>query len=389
MTGSRPSLLVLTILVGVTLTLGAQTPPTALPGPTRGTQLVSPSSAELRDFTEYLKSHHQTAEDYVIGLFKTHDVVFLGEGCHYCKPNPLFLQRLIPLLYKAGVHTLGYEMSTTEDQAAIDALVTGATYDEDAAFTILQHWEFTWTIQEYADVFRTAWQLNHDLPRNAPRFRIIGIDVKPDWRLLKPGMDPNSAEARGLIVGGDRDAARNQRMATVLRREVLKKGMKALMYNGNGHSQTRYRRPKGGTDQRRAGVGYLIAQEIGDRAFSVTLESPRGPDRGPVVDAVLAGLGPGNQSVGFTAKGSPLGPVMMNVGPDTIKVEDFFDGYIYHTVRTPWEAGTLITRYFTDQRVRLAKETGSLPNLPSVTVDKVNHDAAGIIRTTTRPHLTF
>ena len=132
-------------------------------GPTAGSQLVSPDAAVIADFTEYLKTHHQTAEDYIVGQFKTHDIVFLGENCHRCNQNELLLERLIPLLYNAGVRIVGYEMACSVDQPAIDRLVNGPTYDEAAAFTILQHWDFQWAYQEYADVFRAAWQLNHGL----------------------------------------------------------------------------------------------------------------------------------------------------------------------------------------------------------------------------------
>src|SRR5258707_2503775 len=98
-------------------------------GASAGSLLVSPDPVRLSALTEYLKTHYRTAEDYIISQFKSHDVAFLGESCHRCDQHELLLQRLIPLLYKAGVRILGYEMSSSVDQPAIDALVNGSTYD--------------------------------------------------------------------------------------------------------------------------------------------------------------------------------------------------------------------------------------------------------------------
>jgi hypothetical protein len=167
-----------------------------------------------KNLAAYLATHHQTAEAYIVSRFKTHDVVFLGES-HLTRQRELFLQRLIPLLYQAGVRTLGFEMGCSEDQAAIDTLVNATTFDEAAAFEILGHWDFSWPFQEYVDVYRAVWELNHRLPKGAPRFRILGIDIQPDFRRLpaganpmvafRPLLDPKAAEElRGLIVGGRR-----------------------------------------------------------------------------------------------------------------------------------------------------------------------------------------
>jgi hypothetical protein len=157
-------------------------------------------------------------------------------------------------------------------------------------------------------VYRAAWELNHRLPKGAPKFRILGIDIRPDFHRLPPGADPMVAfrpqldpkaaeELRGLIVGGsDRDQTRNTRMAEILRREVLSKGQKALMFNGSGHSTTKYLRPARSGPGKRMVVGYMIYQEIGDRAIGVLLSGPGAPGTDPISDAVVASLRPGEES---------------------------------------------------------------------------------------------
>jgi dipeptidyl aminopeptidase/acylaminoacyl peptidase len=312
-----------------------------------------------------------TAEEYVVGLFKSHDLVFLGEE-HFTRPRVLFLQRLIPRLYAAGIRTLAYEMASSEDQELVDRLVNGATYDEGLASEILARWDFYFGYQEYADVFRAAWQVNQGLAPGAPRFRILAIDVRPDFRRLPPGMDVKTYEARGLIVGGDRDLVRNVRMADVLREHVVRKGGKALVYNGAGHSQTRYRRPnRDGGEPRRMSAGYMIHSQIGDRAWSVMILGRDSLGRDAVSDVVKAAMPAGADSVGFDAKASPNGAMTTRAGPDVVKVEDFFDGYVFIDARKPWGAVTPDVRYVTPERVKKAREDGNLPDDPKVTVETV------------------
>jgi hypothetical protein len=344
-------------------------------GPSLGTKLVSPDPARISEFTSYLQARHVSGEDYIISLFKTHDVVFLGEGCHHCKPHELFLQRLIPHLYKAGVRIMGYEMACTDDQAAVDALINAPTYDEKAAFRILQQWWFNWAYQEYADVFRAAWQLNRSLPKGAPRFRILAIDAKADYHRLDPGMDATHPAARSTAIGGDIDKIRNTRMADVVTREVLDKGLKALMFNGNGHSQRIYQRPKNNTAERRTSAAFLVSQRFGDRVIGVSIEGPMGAAQDPLVQAILASLKPGEDSVGFSTKGSPIGSLMIHAGKDVVPIDDFYDGYVFHSMKTKWEPGTFRPEFVTDEFVKSAKRDGTMPDRPSVTAETVKNAA--------------
>src|SRR5258706_11959703 len=123
-------------------------------------------TADVQRAADYLAAHYQSPEDYVISKFKNHDIVFLGESAHGVRENELFLQKLIPLLYKAGVRDLGYEMALSDDQAEIDRILAADRYDKQAVLTLLFHWDaqIGWAFQEYADVLRAAWTLNHSLP---------------------------------------------------------------------------------------------------------------------------------------------------------------------------------------------------------------------------------
>src|SRR5579862_8983914 len=75
-----------------------------------------------KGWNQYLAAHQETPEDYVIGKFQNHDIVFLGE-LHHVQQNLDFVQRLIPKLYASGIYTLGWEFTNTEDQASLDQLL--------------------------------------------------------------------------------------------------------------------------------------------------------------------------------------------------------------------------------------------------------------------------
>jgi hypothetical protein len=73
--------------------------------------------------TQYIIEHHKTPEEYVVGKFTTHDIVFLGEY-HRIKHDVELVHNLIPLLYENGVYNLGIEFANYIDQADIDRLIT-------------------------------------------------------------------------------------------------------------------------------------------------------------------------------------------------------------------------------------------------------------------------
>jgi hypothetical protein len=62
-----------------------------------------------------------------------------------------------------------------------------------------------------------------------------------------------------------------------------RKGFKALMYQGMGHSQPKYAQFRNGA--KRVRVAQLIYAEIGERVTSVDLESPRRPGSDLILDA--------------------------------------------------------------------------------------------------------
>jgi hypothetical protein len=293
----------------------------------------------------YLTEDWTTPEDYIVSKFKDHDIVFIGE-MHYIKHDPLLIQAVIPKLYQAGIYNLGMEFANFSDQEKIDRLTTGRRYDQDLARQILFDMFTTWGYQEYMDIFRAAWTVNRSLAKGAPRFRVVGLNYSPNYKLLTGPIDQLTAEQRkAVFYMGDDDAV----MARVILKEFIDKNQKALIYSGINHALTHYRQPIYNFENKKLirlnneRMGNYIYRKIGSRAFLIFLHSPW-PSRqsqSPVgsvspgngkIDSVMAQFP--NQRVGFDVAGTPFGQLrdskaFYGLGHDDFKLEDFCDGYIY------------------------------------------------------------
>ena len=268
--------------------------------------------------------------------FTDHDLVFLGEAAHGIRQNLLFLHKLIPQLYKAGILNLGYEMILSDEQPEVDKLLNAETYDEIKALTLLFHWDAQsgFAYQEYADVLRVVWTLNHSLPKGSPRFRIVGTDLRPDWSLVRPGENVISRPTRWKAWAGSNQIARNVWMNAVMRREFIDKGLKALIYTGAGHTPLYVTRDAREETGLRFSVAYQISRRLGSRVTSLVILS--GASQNPVIGELMAAVPAKFQVRGFDLKGTPIGALPLPeriaatiVTDKSLTFADYMDGVVY------------------------------------------------------------
>jgi hypothetical protein len=322
--------------------------------------------ASQQELAAYLKAHPQSPEEYVVEKFKTHDIVFLGEY-HRIRHDAELVQALIPRLYSAGVHNLGFEFAPFEDQADLDRLLTASGYDEALARKILFHGMPTWGYREYLDIYRAAWQVNHSLPPGAPRFRVVNLMYRPEWSVLQGERTPDVMSR--VWYKGDPDAY----MAQVVLREFVAKNEKALVYCGIHHAFTRYHQPlydfdkgnlDGLNDER---MGNLVYEQIGSRAMTVYLHAPwvsskgwDAPEVRPVngaIDAVMSDFK--DTRIGFDVVGTPFGTLPASdtyyaFGYPSFKLADFADGYIYQKPFRDYQGVTADPQFVTQSNLQEA-----------------------------------
>jgi len=316
--------------------------------------------AEKLHLAEYLKAHWQSSEDYVVSKFAQYDIVFIGEF-HRIRHDPLLIQALIPRLYKAGVHNLGIEFGVYDDQAQVDRLLTADKYDENAARQLIFHHNPAWGYKEYIDIYHAAWELNHSLPKDAPKFRVVNLNYAGHWQALTGERTPEVM--RKVWYKGDPD----EYMAQVVLHEFVRRGQKALVYSGKHHAFTRYRQPRYNFEEKKfygfgePRMGNLVYEQIPAKVFNIVLHSPWPSKRSyndlalPVkgaIDQVMQGFK--DQRVGFDVKGSPFGllpdsDTYYAVGYEHFTLETLSDGYIFLGPMNEYEGCTVDPLFVTDQ----------------------------------------
>lgn len=299
-------------------------------------------SAETRArLLAHLETSAQSPEDYIVSKFRDREIVFLGEW-HRIRQDALLVQRLIPLLYRAGVRNLGMELGCEEYQDRVDALLSAPAYDESLVRWMMFQRDVTFGYQEYLGIYRAAWEFNRTLAPGEPRFRIVHLDYRYDYAKVRPGME--FRDWREVYSKGRRDA----HMAGVLEREILDRHEKALVYCGMAHAVARLRLPN--YDHT---LGWLLYYETDSTAqivertaprstFVISLHMPWPSRRSPAdseypvdgaIDAVMTDT-PG-YAVGFDVRGSPFGELGDSRSTYSLDerggftLADFCDGYVF------------------------------------------------------------
>ncbi len=372
-------------------------------GAGRGARPHKLPQASLAQLVSFAESHHRSPEDYVLGSFSSHDIVFLGEF-YKIRQNVQLVSSLIPRLYGEGVRNLGIEYALSDDQEAIDSLLDAGAWDETKARAIIFDWVVTWGFQEYVDVLKAAWQLNHGLPRGSKPFRVLGLSVRQNWEYLTTEKDARDPKVVARIfANGVPDA----HMAEVIDRELVAKKEKGLIFCGMQHSFTAFRSAEYEknaaslqlSETRRA--GNIVYAKIGARAFSIALHAPW-PDTGSstgltwpadgAIDSLIASLPPEDRNAGFDTAGTPLGALPVTTSSlardapagATLTLADLFDGYVIQGPIAAYTAATPIAGFVTpaDAARALKNFPGAKP--PSLTAGQANQaiadDAAAVAK---------
>jgi hypothetical protein len=326
----------------------------------------------------YIAAAHLTPEEYVISKFEEHDIIFIGEF-HRIKQDVKLIQNLIPQLHENGIYHLGIEYALYEDQAIIDSLITSNSYDESAAHTLLFNQFPFWGYQEYADIFKTAWALNRNLPEGSRPFRIVGLNVKADWSHVTCEADREDPAVMKLVWAKGNP---EEFMAATIMHEFVANEERALVFSGLHHAFTEYREPRVNHETleflgfAQSRMGNIIHDSIGDRAMTIMLHAPwlnaKGYDHPYVypvdgmVDALLASLPAFYQNVGFDVKGTPFASLparktLYAFGYEKFSFGDICDGYICRCALSACSGVTPIENFINDENLDEAKRQSPNP----------------------------
>lgn len=303
------------------------------------------SNSMRQELETYIVKNYKTPEEYVLSKFKSHDIIFLGEY-HRIKHDVELVQNLIPFLYEDGVYNLGIEFACYEDQDKIDQLLSAKTYNESLAYEIQFNFWPWWGYQEYIDIYKTAWDFNQQLPKDARKFRVVGLNGNSDWSYVKTEEDRDNPEIMKNVF---KDGPGDQFMADVIIKEFLQKEEKALIFSGINHAYTKYKQPIYHEKEKRFvrfvddRMGNIIYDKIGERCITIFLHSPWPskdkfsedvyPAEG-VIDKLMIKIDEKFKPVGFDIKGTPFEKLpgktsLWQHGYNNFNLGVYCDGYIY------------------------------------------------------------
>jgi hypothetical protein len=350
------------------------------------TNFISCKSDKQPDLKTYLEENWKAPEDYVIDKFKEHDYIFIGEF-HRIKQDVDFVKGLIPKLYENGIYNLAIEFGGYKQQHLLDSLLELPKFDRELAKEIYFKTDPSWNFKEYIDIYEEAWKVNAKRSYEDRKFRVIN---------LNDGYIP-CGESDKVWYDVDYDIY----MADVIKKELVDKKEKALIYLGFNHSVTKYKFPRydfekdslKGYEKR---TGSLIYDVVKDKSCTIAMHFAWTSSKGfpklvlPVhgkIDSVLGHFE--DKRVGFDLKNSPFGKLKSTnsyykYGQDNFKLEDLCDGYIILNKFMDAEPTTLEENYYTADNIeeykcyisRLKKSSGEWDKinkyLEKLTVEKAN-----------------
>lgn len=335
------------------------------------------SQNKNQELVEYLKSHWITPEDYVVSKFQDYDIVFVGEA-HHIKHDVELIHNLIPHLYKIGVYNLGIEFGCYEYQDKVDSLITTDNYNEDLARWLIFKWGSYWCYKEYMDIYREAWELNKSLAQDAPKFRVVNLDYRAKWHLVRENM--NSKTWKKVFYKGERD----EHMAYVIFKEFINKNKRALIYAGGHHAFTHYYEPDYDFENKKLirlnknRMGNIVYHKIPNKVFNIILHYPwptieslkkhNYPVDG-VIDRVMREFV--NKKIGFDIKDSPFGKLRDNntyysIGYDDFTLSKFCDGYIFQKHFGDYQGCTVDPLFITIENFKEAIDYLPNPRLKKI-----------------------
>ncbi len=333
---------------------------------------------ETNPLSIYLDKNKNNPNEYVIEKFRTNDIVFIGEN-HFIKQQVEFIKNLIPELYKNGIYSLGTEFIRYSDTELINKIITDSTYDEDLVKEITFNSLWHWGYKEYLDIYKEAWELNQNLPKDAPKFKIFGIEEDMDWSYIKSEEDRNNPEIMEKVFKSSSQFEEDEGLsAYAIQKEVLDKNEKAIIHCGIHHAFTSYYQPNFDEEKKGFGgrynkerMGNLIKNKIGNRTMTIFLHGPWYSENGydnqvlpvdGVLDSVFS-IKDNSQLIpfGVDTKGTPFGELqgknsIYKYGYPNFTLKDFCDGYIFLNPISEYESVTVIPNFVTPEKVEFIKQ---------------------------------
>lgn len=331
--------------------------------------------------------------DYLASLASSAQVVLLGDTTGVSQ-HVEFLAEAVPTLAgggptgragggQAGFDCIAWEFTNARAQSSLDALIDAETFDEArCADTFVDLMGVGFAYQQYADVLGAVWEHN----RRCAAADASGASSLRPLRMVALGQ-PSYVEDPQLLSGrsGGELVLRNWLMGahhrdgvafgahSVLTREVLRAGKRALVYADVSSTATR-------TIEWRDGVacvtlGNLLHRWMGEGVVRVVMHGAiadaaatqrteeliaASPDAARATDGAAL-------TFGLDLSRSPLGNVGLSSltasldgtaerSSGQLRLRDVADGYVYVAARRDWKPAELLDGLLRDDNFAAAEQ---------------------------------
>lgn len=239
-------------------------------------EISSIDSTKRKVFTDWLNVNGRPSLEYLLKKVSEHQVVLLGE-MHDISNHLVFLNKIIPVLYKNGVRVIAMEVCLSEDDELLEKLVNDEKYDKDLALEVARHQPWlVWGWKEYWDILESVWQLNKGLKPNQEKMKIIGLESnnnRASFVLTFSGEDGKPSpfyekfrlfRALKTIPGF---LYRDELMAKQIEEKIFNKNKKGIVLVGAAHSFPNFKQDQFGKGR----MGYILNKKLGDKIFQIYL----------------------------------------------------------------------------------------------------------------------
>jgi hypothetical protein len=252
----------------------------------------------------------------ILDAFRTHALVALADE-HGSEQGNAFRMALIrDARFAAVVNDIVVEFGNARYQELMDRFVRGEDVKDEDLRRVWQDTtqvEYEWDLPIYEAFFRAVRQVNASLPRER-QLRVLLGDPPIEWENVHTREDL----MKWLDMGRDAHAV------TVIRREVLDKGRRALLIYGSAHL-LRKNAVIGAADERGVGLVAQLERDGITRVFTVSPETRR--DLRSIQPDVASWPTPGLAML----RGTQIGATNYTNSPQQrrVNMEEQFDAILY------------------------------------------------------------
>lgn len=153
------------------------------------------NSDNATSYARYLKDAAQAADSYLLEAVRSHQIVYLSELGGVADEIGFLNQVLPDLVQEGGLNAIGLYFLLAADQAEIDRLMTGVSFDTALADKLLFNRLVLWGYREYRDLLETAWRINQ-----TASLKVLGLNLAQDYSQIVSEDDVRDPEKVKTIL---------------------------------------------------------------------------------------------------------------------------------------------------------------------------------------------